>query len=313
MVKPLISALLVLICPLFEYLCLRFYVRQVARIRLGFGPFTDFDFVFTLLLAFLLLVIALSQTLPIKISFSRRGLCFNAVSILLFGVTSHYLRVFYAAIGTAAIGSWFLLAGISIASSLFIWVEPAYFYKHPKRWLMIPALLVGLCDVISKLWLTPLWPGITRLTGVSLFSMVKPFYAGTSLKLVSDGVLLAEPNHNILVGFGCSGLNGIILFMSVGIFLMCLYYKKMNLSGWFLALAGGAVLALLLNLARLFIFYNCLMWAHAYWPQGIELTFAIGHDLFGWLVYTSGLVFYWQWVLAERQRVVVPTLVEEMG
>ena len=294
----------IVVSPLVLYVLLRYSVRWLLGIQLGFAFGTDYNFVPQLLIAFAAFMIALYDEKTPDFSFRPRNGILTAALAIGFLIFTSALSPYVSYRYPFFIVLWFVLAALTVLSTLFLWISPLYFIRSSKLYLAVPALLAGLSGWMVLWHQHPLARAVTWFTGATLYQITSladdsvQFQVRTAFDRfgnVDDAYLLLHPSFAFNIGTGCSGLEGVSLFVFLFGLIFLSYSKLLSKRTWFFSFVAGVLYMYLLNILRLAILFLTGIWGGA---SGEAFSLGLLHDYLGWILYGCGLYFFFNHLLA---------------
>ncbi len=310
-----------LLLPLSEFILLRFLVRSVFELRIGYVGMTDYDFVFPSLIAFFVMIFSMNAEEIVKTSFNKVGLLVNQFLLISFLAANVWYADFRAAFPVFFPIAWYALAIATVLSGITVFISPRAFFAHPKSGLLWPALLVGSSTVLCKNFLTGTWLPATRLTGKMVCGVLSPLISNISCEAdwVDPGgglyQVIYHPLHTISIGIGCGGMEGVYFFIFAATLILMARGDLFGLFRGASFLVIGALAIYLLNTARICLYALAVLVVGHYWGNGpsVAAVSVLFHNSLGWVLYGVFMIFYlhvWSGFLA-RSAVRIP--VTSMG
>lgn len=292
--------MLLLVLPVFEYVFLRVFLKQVLRIELGWKYFTDFDLIFPIPMGFLLLVVILERKIACLVKLQPKMLALNLILFTTFlGLNFAYDRLaMYSAWGLSLI--WSLMAVATIFTAFCSFVNPGFYFRNPNRFIFLPILLICLSTVYSPRILDPIWPLFSKFTGRGACLVMNSFGQNVEC-LINDfhepQMVLKKGGFGARVGKGCGGLDSFFLLAHVMLILLIISPRYFSGAGWRIMAIVGAPLIYLLNVIRIVAFFEIALVLDKYVGETVAAnTFlALFHSHAGWIIYCSGILLYILW------------------
>ncbi len=300
----------VLAFPLFQFLFLRFFCRDFLGLRIGYPGMTDYDFVLPCLIAFAVFFYVLDREKKVVFSFQFRATLLNGALFLVFLMGCFFYLHLISLLGEGYFWIWTALAIATIFSGLFLMVSPRYFWTHPNRWMVLPAVFIGLSKILGRHVFDVWWKPAAEWTAKAAFAILSFFSAAFELRLnqVFGGELwqvISHPGHQVAIGLGCSGLEGIFFFLTTGVLLLMVFGKQFRSSDRVLFLALGSIGMFWLNIVRIVLIDAAgiflTRWTTPETAAQIVAVFV--HNGAGWLLYAGFLIAYvkaWGYLLVRR-------------
>ncbi len=302
----------ILFLPCLEYGGLRYFVRHILGIRLGFRFGTDYNLVFPALLGAALYLGYLHERGVLNLRLRPPALRRNLLLLAIFAAATFWWRAHISYSGSRlGMGLWFATAAAVLLTSSFVFIRASELF--PRRFwpVLAGAGLVTACDSLALLYLTPIAQPLTRATTTICAWVLAPFMPSLQGGQVADYSLLMHPRFTIAVGNGCSGLEGMLLLLAV--FLFYVFTRPGQLRRGQVCLYSLAALAFmfLVNVARMAVFLAVAIWATRRWggETGLTVILTLFHNLVDWIVYSIAFVgffhIFWRGrVSSESQSVV---------
>lgn len=298
------KALFCLVLPCAEWFALRFIVRNVIGFRPGFPAFTDYDFVFPFGLSMVVLLWLWQQSRELSLRFRKQGLLLNLFALVIFLFSSWYLRDIPKPQDPLWFYAWFAFGIFVIASSLLIFLDPQYVWNHPRWKLIFPALLIGSSKLIAGSFLEVIWPPLATATGATACGILQSLIPGISCA-AGTYYRITHPSYGVSIGVGCSGVDGLSLFV------FCFGLLEMGISpgrSWSLTLlwaALGCIGVWMTNVARIVLFYPLVLVSIDQLGQeyGIKVAFPLLHNSMGWVLNVLFLLLYFRLLYVPQREV----------
>lgn len=305
-----ISVLLIPLVPSLLYFALRFFIRTVLQVKLGFGSLgTDVDFVPHLVVSSSLLLMTVFRS-DYRFQLQKKTLLYCALSLSTFLCVSILFTRQLSYENTAFMVLWFSLAGFTLASSFFLFLRVRDLIDRSGRGLLCAVLGVGFSGILANTALHFAGNFLTRLTGLFTYGLMKPAFPSLefALKQVSTVTgmdlysALTYNNFTVAIGQGCAGLQGISLFVTVlGLFYI-VQNRNVALKKALLLLPIGLSYMFVLNIFRIVLFFVLTLAVKNVWGEKTALYAldVIFHNGLGFVVYCVGLgIFFGTWLKLE--------------
>jgi exosortase/archaeosortase family protein len=203
-------------------------------------------------------------------------------------------------VGKTYYWTWFLTGVLCIASSALILLPGSYFFKHPKRYLFFPAILISLSKLIGIHLFAPLWEPTGRFTGMLCFKFLSLFIPGLTTRVREVGAAaythISHPVYTIAVGNGCSGLEGVFFFIGIWCFVFLFDEELFSKVFWAVSFFAGLLFMYTLNIIRISLFYGVTFLVMKIGGQstGMGTHLIVFHDAIGWCLYAVGLYYFYK-------------------
>ncbi|NBV50603.1 hypothetical protein EBR78_05215 [bacterium] len=284
--------------PIFELVLLRWFQHAFLKLKLGFPGFTDYELLLPAPLAWIAFTLALEQAIPIKFTWSWRRTFLHGFFLGAFLLVNIFYPSLEPKLGLHTLTVWWSVLLLVVLSAFGLFVSLGEVFKNPNRWAIIPCAIMAFSLVLNLKFGAELW---THLLS-PLEEMVKHFlmWAGLDQILVmalkKKFLWVQHPQLSILIGQGCSGLDGILFYISAFVIFSCLNWSRFSVQGWMLSFAYGILFFVLLNVLRIvFLFVAgifCVRYVGA--QRGLSWISGIFHVHAGYLFYGLGLAAYFQ-------------------
>ena len=305
--QSLRRALQFLLIPFLEYLALRLTVKYWVDLKVGWGIFgADFSAIMPPIFAALLIFSLMSEKQFVPLVLQRRSVRLNLGGLVLFLVTALLYKVI-----PSLSALWItLVAGavfFTLASSLFLWVPPNYFFKHPLRHYFIPGAIIAFSGAITNIVFHRSWPEFLKYSSAIFCGMLGKTTAAASCEFFPGYTYLRYPGFVFSVGIGCSGAEGVTLFLMTLPLLYFIYPKRFSLAQWGLLTITGLLYVTLLNVARISLIYLMTAKAQTFWDTktAMLLTRTFFHPGFGWALYIVGIPLFFRALAVPMARMQV--------
>lgn len=295
-VRPFFSALWLLLLPLAEYIGLRFFQHGVLNLRVGWPVGTDYDLALPLIWVHVFGLVFLFVGVKPEIKLQKKTFLLNLVSFaVLFFLTDLIAATGWRIEGLLK-GVWAFSCAAVFLSAYFCFLSPRYFLSHPKK--KIIPLLVGLTfSMFLFRWgFGGVWHYLAEPTGEMLRLIALPLVGAKvspTFNASQDILLIPTKEITLLIGRGCSGGEGLLVFL-----LCCtgfaLHSRKRSLNQWLLFIPLGIFTLLALNVARLslLLFIGVFLVRAGIYSREFFLFWI--HANLGWLLYVCAMypLFY---------------------
>ncbi len=131
-----------------------------------------------------------------------------------------------------------------------------------------------------------LWPFFSKIVAIVTEKFFSLFYT-TKLSFASTGPKLTIEDFKVIIGAPCSGIDSMLLFLTLFFLIFFLDYRRLNKKNMLLLFIPGLLGIFLFNIARIFI----LLLVGLY----ISKDFAVGlfHQNIGWLLFIIYFIFFY--------------------
>lgn len=201
----------------------------------------------------------------------------------------------------------------AIVASLFILIP---FGECMKRALANPRLalvaVVAGSSAFNYYWLTnAIWKQMCAWTTELVYAILHLF--GTQVHIATGGdtsINLLSPYFNIEVYIGCSGLEGIFLFLFMLSVLFLVDWEAFRKRRLLMFYAIGIIYMFLVNALRIAVYFVLGYWAYNprswEWVQSLQdAPLVLFHTYFGWAFYLGAFWIFATCLYAKHRRQVV--------
>ena len=314
-------SLRVVTVPFIEFLFFRLFLKHVLHIRIGFSFMTDFDVVCPAILASWILISTLAaEKRPVVIGWRTGGWKLNAplcLAFLLVNLCFHHLS---SNLGGFFMPLWYCLALSVLVSGFFVMVPLEYYRTHPKKLLILPAIIIAGSKLIFRHGLGFLWNPLAILAGHLVYGTLKPFIPTLSKTIwvtpLDSYVHVSNTRFTLAIGSGCSGMEGISFMVTALAFTFMIDSKRFLFRHWLNCVGAGVIFFYLLNVSRIimvFLFAN-LTARYLNSQAAVQTALLFFHSSLGWVFHAIGLVIFYgvlyraevfsRWSLRQPSRVV---------
>lgn len=288
--------------PILELVLLRWFQHAFLKLKLGFPGFTDYELLLPAPLTGIAFTLALEQAAPLKFTWSWRRAGLHGFCLVAF----LWITIFYPSLepklGPQLLTVWWSGLFLVVLSAFGLFVSLGSVLKNPNRWAIIPCGLMVFSLVLNLKFGGGLWTYLLS----PLEEMVKHFlmWAGLDQILVmalkKKFLWVQHPQLAILIGQGCSGLDGILFYISAFVLFSCLNWSRFSAQGWMLSFAYGVLFFVLLNVLRIIFLFVAGIFCVRYLglERGLSWVSGIFHVHAGYLIYGFGLAIYFQSLMA---------------
>lgn len=295
------GALTLLGIPFAEYLLLRITYRELLGFSPGFPGITDYDIVPPAFIAGIALYFALERFSKIPFSFQRPGLIFHLiVGLMLIPLTILAIREENASAHSAVYWIWLSANALFLCSAGFIWTSPSYLIQHPQKKLLLAAFFVAASKVLGRGFLNAFWTPVATFTGKTCYLFLSPFFPELTLRpWVSGPNLFSQlrlPGLTLSIGSGCSGLEGIFLFLTLWAFIFLWRSEKHSGTSWIFSFITGTFFMYLMNVLRICLFcvISRSVVIHFRRQTGVATALTLFHNGIGWILYSIAIYFFFR-------------------
>lgn len=298
--------------PLFFYFAMRFFTREVAGVRLGFGWIgTDYDFVPHFVLALSLMLFTLSDACG-ELRPKRKKVFVSLCLLFGFCLYTYLCRSVITYQNILAVSIWFAMAATVLLGSLSVCFPADFFFRQAHLKQTIAVLFIGLSGVLSGICLKYVGDQLVYVTSKSCFVVLNSLLHGLTYELrdvVRNGLpeahgILGDGRLTIVVGRGCSGMEGISLFAFVAGLLWIAQNKRASLFNWFTFLVFGVSFLYLANILRVTLFFLISYCVASFaGPDSVEWALGLFHKSIGFVVYAFSILFvnavFFRWLVRD--------------
>lgn len=312
--KTIGVAFLWLLLPAAELVSLRLFLKFVLELKIGFYRTTDFDYFFSVPVAACVLVHCLRQARPLIFSLQRKVLVLNLLSVTGFLALNLYIKFFSQ--GNFPAFFWGMSLVSLVATSFFVFLPFSCFTRNPNRFVIFPVLLIVFIFPLFMSLPEVIWEKFGALTSHAIQSIFQTFFSDSVTVGFNkfNRLTLKYPNHLVLIGRGCGGLDGMFLFLITFFIFISLYREDLSPLKTSILLLMGGLLMFIVNLLRIFL----LFWMGVFlkvlfgYETGESLFRGIAHTHLGWILYLLALSVFFSAVYfhLERRKVLFPQAVK---
>jgi exosortase/archaeosortase family protein len=294
------------VLPLLVFLAMRIIIHRVVGLRLGYASLgTDWDFVPHCILAYLLYLMC-GKFRPENLRFRKKTFLALLLSLGCFLAFSFYFAQSLNYSSTGLIVAWFLMASFCIALSLSLYLPFGVVVSNGVSW--VPFILLATSGLLSNQmnrYLGSFLIGLSSTGSAFLIQSVVPEVAlsffpqtdpgGSVLNLGVVGTQI----FTIVIGSGCSGSDGITLFLSSMLLFQIVERPSFRWFHWALLLLSGVLFMCALNCFRIALFFSVCHTLAVWWGSSpaIEALQTLFHKGAGFAVYVCGLALFFFWAL----------------
>lgn len=288
------KSLLILAFPLVEYAVFRFFVREFLGISLGWSGFTDMDFLLPVPISIALAVHLLAEKKKLKLQLQVPWALVNLAAMLALAFLSVYFESLSAKWGaTLLVSVWVASALAMLASSLLLWVKYSFYFRSDRSWVILPCLGLAFSSVTALAIYSVVWDTLGPFLGRLVCGYGNLIYRSEiSCEFQSTSRLfIAHPLYGISIAQGCSGVDGLTVFL----YCLCTYAllrgKALSANHWMLCFFAGCVGMILLNLVRILSLFSFGIWLEGISPGASRWPVSfLFHANLGWALYLAGIL-----------------------
>ena len=303
--------------PMVEFGILRLLFKYSA-IRIGWESATDFHFLLPVFMATLMGWGVLTMDGAPSLRLRLWPLAVNVLALLvLVGLTFFFRDELTPGFFWQRV-AFFAAAVAVFASACFWFVDPKFVLGNTRRWVLLPAFLISCTHYVHQNTSHGLWTKAAPLMAASLRAPAEWLTGPVRMKVVpyreliqgkesvQDVIVMGCPTYTILVGLGCSGLDGMYVFLICYLILVGLVARgdlqdrrgpsKHGLS-WIAFLWLGLMVAWVLNLGRILFLYALGVWTVGSSPATESVLLFLYHAHAGWIIQFAWIYFFCSWVL----------------
>jgi exosortase/archaeosortase family protein len=289
---------MLLIIPLLELIAARAYLHSFLNLRIGFIGTTDFDYFLPAPTAFFILLYVLGTGMPLVPQLRSRTLAVNLSAFFCFLALNHFFLDATHPFHLTYLIVWSALLVFMVLSSLFIWIDPAFVAKNPKRLTLIPCALVAFSVFLYMNLFPALWGLLEPLTATVTGYAVHLIY-GQAISVEPIGhhyVSIIHPLFTMRVGAGCGGGDGFFYFTLVLLIWKIFLPSAISVRQWLGIWLVGLGFMFFLNIARILTLYALGLAAIDFLGEatGKKILFSLFHLHAGWVLYSFGIFCYIQ-------------------
>jgi exosortase/archaeosortase family protein len=157
---------------------------------------------------------------------------------------------------------------------------------------IIPFAIASIILYLILIYSQSLWPYFSYGVSTILYNLFKLIYSDVHIVYQPTGPILAINQFSAAIGAPCSGIDSLMMFTGLFIFLFILDYPKLNKKAMLLALPIGLIGTYFLNILRIFLLFITGVYTS---PK-----FAIGlfHQNIGWILFI--IYFFLFWLIARK-------------
>ena len=300
----------VVLPPVIEFVLLRLFVHFVLSIRLGYAIGTDFDFIPQAALALLVLIYALARAQAPTRRWDRKVAIAHFSALGLFAIATTVGKSYVSYEHPVLLSAWFLFAFAILTSAVFLFIPSRFFFRNPNRYLILPAAFIATTNLITRTLFEPLWDPIARISSRLAFAVILLFvphahyaesHAQIQLARWDTFHHIASQNLEMVIGRGCSGLDGIFIFLFLFGVAYLLVPRRFSKSHWAALALCGCLFMFSVNAVRLVAFF-LLSISFLEWKETMVWTAyapAVLHTFAGWALDAAGLALFFSRVFPE--------------
>lgn len=251
----------------------------------------DFSYAGIGLISFYVLISSIQKKGNAYFKINKKLILLNIISIFLYGLTIS--KVYQNLTLTTNLPIRFLLmvlALTAIITSLLIFVNFSTIQKYKKEFLVLLPLSFSITAYPSINAF--LWSFISAKTCFTVWGIMQ--LLGFHSIILIEKIILKSPVFNITINSSCSGLEGILLFITFFSFIQLLKFKDQIKTSFILAsYLIGTVYMYFLNVLRIVSFFS-----FGYYMKSNKLTenpdfiVELFHSNIGWTIYVIGIAIF---------------------
>jgi exosortase/archaeosortase family protein len=153
-------------------------------------------------------------------------------------------------------------------------------------------VLCGVLLYFALVYTQLLWPYFSYGVGAVLFTVFSLFFSNVSIIQKSTGPVLTVENFSAGIGAPCSGIDSLLMFSALFIFIFILDYPRINRRRMLLLFPIGLAGTYLFNILRIFLLYLTGVF--------VSPRFAVGmfHQNIGWVLFIVYFFIFW-WIASK--------------
>lgn len=239
--------------PVCSALLLRLFFKLVFPTSIGWLGTQDFDLFIPFILAGLGLAELLYREQMPTLSFHKTP---AFLSFVLFGFALA-VSYFRPVTGGAAWQTTLLaILTLTIASTIFWFVRPHYFIRHPQRWLLLPTSLVALSVPLYNHFGETVWLALAPITSDSVCVVATRFAPSVNCVMHGNSFMeIGSKEFTVLIAQGCDGLAGLFLWAVAWVTAAALLPGALPTWGWAVLGGVGLINLWLINLLRIVVLF----------------------------------------------------------
>ncbi len=288
----------VILCvPVLEALLLRTYLKSALHLSIGWSFMVDYDLLFPIPTALVIYLCVFDH--EISPSFQRKSLQLNVLLLGGFIAASMFYSPLVQSMPGIFPAAWWTMLGATLVSGLFVFVPARQLFPKQALYALPACFLVGTALILQKNFMQAPWQFAVPSVMAGVCAVLQPVMAGhltcsNFTNSVETYGQLNHPDFSLLIGNGCAGFEGLLLFITGISFLYLFFRRSLPTWYWIGCVIVGVAFTIALNIFRLAALFAGTVWVAGFvGPQMAEVWFeTLWHTHLGWFIYLTGLGAY---------------------